>query len=289
MDQNIDSTANGSAYADPSNPAQEEQQATREPAKVGSAELVQEDQQVQMVLTEVGSKKFALEEQQAANGRTEVRPPDAPEDEEQFIKDLAALWQSRNQLDLEVRWIMGKRLNDRLGGPDQRQAHGEQTIKKLSKEVDIRESDISRMRNFASLFESVEVFRKMHPNDNTWTKVKALLPRAAATRSGLEGWAAKSSSNGEQSSPEDAGGRSPGGKAGEQAPAEKENVKIFLDTFKSVRALAKQLRQTKGNLDEKIRDQGVKAIKQLVDAAAKRLGIRVTIELLGDVPAPTSR
>jgi hypothetical protein len=287
MKENFSSMTNGSADAGPSDHSQEDQHTMTEPTSVGSPKSAPDEQQATKEPTEIGSAEPVHEEQQGMEGPISVTPPAPVEDEEQFIRNLAAMWQSYNRQGLEVRWITGKRLNERLGPQDERQPHGEQTIKKVSKEVDISESDICRMRSFASLFESMEEFHRKHPNANCWTKVKAFIPKLLAyERTGKE-WADKLSQNEEQSSDDDTKERPPCS-AARSSFDRKKNETAFRTMLKPVRATTREVRKTEVDLDEKMEDELVKAVKQFVAAANKRLKTR-KIALQEDVLEPTSR
>ena len=95
--------------------------------------------------------------------------------EDQFLEDLRGLWIPHLQRDLEVRYKLGKMLNDKLGNPSVRQSYGLGTIERVSKELELDKSDISRLRRFAAMAESFEAFQAKHPHATSWTRVRALV------------------------------------------------------------------------------------------------------------------
>ncbi len=95
--------------------------------------------------------------------------------EKEFLKQLAAIWKPFQRQGLEVRFKMGKLLNAKLGPPKARQVYGMGTIKRVSSELKIDKSDISRLRRFAAMADSLEKFCKKHPKVTNWTDVRKLL------------------------------------------------------------------------------------------------------------------
>jgi hypothetical protein len=96
-------------------------------------------------------------------------------DDEQLLTKLRDLWSSHQRKDLEVRHAMGVLLNERLDDPNVRQEYGQQVIARVSKELGIHESDISRFRRFARDYESATAFLAKHPTCTTWTKARGML------------------------------------------------------------------------------------------------------------------
>jgi len=92
-----------------------------------------------------------------------------------LLNDLLPLWQAHHVGGLELRHATGKRLNHEYGQPDERQEYGKATLKKLSQALSVAESDLYRMRTFASRFESVKALNAEYPDATTWTKVKELI------------------------------------------------------------------------------------------------------------------
>lgn len=98
-------------------------------------------------------------------------------DEDALIESLRGLWVPHRRKDLEVRHEMGKLLNDRLGPPRLRQAYGQAVIDRVSKELDLDKTDISRMRRFAGKFKNFEAFQQKHPETTSWTRVRVLISK----------------------------------------------------------------------------------------------------------------
>ena len=91
------------------------------------------------------------------------------------MDSLRDLWFPHRRRDLEVRYQMGKLLNDKLGRPTVRQSYGLGTIERVSRELELDKSDISRMRRFAAKYSSFEAFEKQQPDATCWTKVRSLI------------------------------------------------------------------------------------------------------------------
>jgi len=98
--------------------------------------------------------------------------------EEALLESLRKLWQPHQQRGLEVRYQMGSLLNHQLGNPAIRQSYGQGTIERVSNELDLDKSEISRMRRFASRFQTFEEFQQQHPSLKSWTKVRELVSRS---------------------------------------------------------------------------------------------------------------
>ncbi|MEP0429132.1 hypothetical protein [Rhodopirellula bahusiensis] len=95
--------------------------------------------------------------------------------ENELLEKLTASWKPFQRQGLEVRFKMGKLLNEKLGPPKARQQHGLGTIKRISEELQIDKSDISRLRRFAAQADSLDEFCSLHPTVGSWTKVRNLL------------------------------------------------------------------------------------------------------------------
>ena len=107
----------------------------------------------------------------------------------QLCNVLRPIWASRNQADLEARHAVGRQINDELGLPSQgNQSYGEQVIPLVCRELGLKQSAVSQMRNFAERFDSVETLRRDYPDVQNWTDVRKLLPqlRKASRRSTKE-------------------------------------------------------------------------------------------------------
>lgn len=102
-----------------------------------------------------------------------------------LINGLKLLWQPHHKSSLDVRYETGRKLNALYGPPSRRLPYGAGTLKKVSDELGVSRSEISRMRQFAELIPDWEGSRSAIPNCNTWTKVKMHL--ATLTPHGISG------------------------------------------------------------------------------------------------------
>jgi len=101
-----------------------------------------------------------------------------------LVDRLVKRWEERNECDLGTRHWTGKLLNERLGPPTKRQPHGQQVLKMAAEKLAIAESDLSRFRWFATLFDDVAALRQSHPEIDSWTKFKAALPSLMPDKGG---------------------------------------------------------------------------------------------------------
>jgi hypothetical protein len=90
---------------------------------------------------------------------------------------LAKGWITQGQNDLDIRRQTGTLLNDYLGVPGTRLRRGDETIKKVAKELGVSVGEISRLRQYAYQFES----NKMVADATTWDAVKKALPKRASS------------------------------------------------------------------------------------------------------------
>jgi len=109
---------------------------------------------------------------------------------EQFkerLGDLTVRWQKSTDTDLEIRHQTGALLNDRYGKPGKRLKRGQEILREVAEQLQVAQSELSRMRRLAFHFESVEDLKKKHPEVTNWTAVKCLLPKLKpqATPKGL--------------------------------------------------------------------------------------------------------
>jgi len=107
---------------------------------------------------------------------TEGGDRDFKGDEQRLFDQLAGLWQAHRRKGLEIRHRTGVLLNQHLGPPTEGQPYGREVLKRVGKERGIAQSDLSRMRWFAHHFDSLVAFQQAHPEINSWTGVKELLP-----------------------------------------------------------------------------------------------------------------
>ena len=115
-----------------------------------------------------------------ASESSEANLHDRLSDEDQLLESLRAVWVPHVRRDLEVRYEMGGLLNSKLGRPTVRQSYGLGTIDRVSRELGIDKSDISRMRRFAVKYESFEAFLTQEPSATCWTKVRELVAKEKA-------------------------------------------------------------------------------------------------------------
>ena len=108
------------------------------------------------------------------------------EGEDQFLKLLSDLWIPHRRRDLEIRYELGTLLNDKLKLPTVRQNYGTGTIKRISKELHIDKSDISRMRRFANQYESFEAFQMAEPKVHCWTQVRNLIVKSKDSKTSTD-------------------------------------------------------------------------------------------------------
>jgi hypothetical protein len=93
------------------------------------------------------------------------------------LGQLTKKWQTATEHDLEIRHDTGVLFNLRFGNPDIRQNRGGEVLKKAAEQLQISQSDISRMRGFAFSFKTIQDLKEKHPGVTTWRAVKDLLPK----------------------------------------------------------------------------------------------------------------
>jgi len=99
--------------------------------------------------------------------------------DEQFAQQLGALaaqWRNARDTDLEIRHRTGALLNQRYGTPDVRLKRGREIMLDVVGQLQVAQSELSRMRRFAFNFASAEEAKQKHPEVTSWTAVKGLLP-----------------------------------------------------------------------------------------------------------------
>ena len=105
-------------------------------------------------------------------------------EERRLLNGLEKKWKSHCKRGLAVRHEMGGLLNQTLGSPTSRLPHGQAVLKKAAERLAISESELSRMRWLAHLFENVEALQSEHPYCKSWTSFKRELPRLKSAISG---------------------------------------------------------------------------------------------------------
>ena len=114
-----------------------------------------------------------------------------------FLKSLCEFWKPHQRTDLENRYNLGVMLNIKLGDPKVRQKHPG-TIRRISKELSIDKSDISRMRRFADKYESFDAFTAAEPDVRSWTKVRSMIAKSKTSKTSTDArasWGTKRSLN----------------------------------------------------------------------------------------------
>jgi hypothetical protein len=89
---------------------------------------------------------------------------------------LGKLWKSDAERGLKTRHRMGKVLNEQVGPPAMRKAHGRRVLEVYGAELGIAPSDLNRMGWFSHLFPDFSDLRTRHPEIDSWTRFKAELP-----------------------------------------------------------------------------------------------------------------
>jgi hypothetical protein len=122
-------------------------------------------------MTQVASKKLPV-------GGIVVETITTPSgDDEKLIAQLVELWAQHHQRSIAVRHETGRMLNTRFGEPGTRQTYGSATLKLYGEKLGIAESELSRMRAFASSFKSLAELKERFPDVHTWKQVRQLLAK----------------------------------------------------------------------------------------------------------------
>jgi hypothetical protein len=103
------------------------------------------------------------------------------DDEKQLLNKLVRSWKSYRDRGLNVRHELGALLNGHLGLPTKRQPLGESVLKKAAQRLSVSESELSRMRWLAHLFEDVSSLKRQQPKCHSWTDFKRMLPQLKPT------------------------------------------------------------------------------------------------------------
>lgn len=113
-----------------------------------------------------------------------VVPTSKPESSraDQLLQKLEKLWGKRDSMDLAVRYQVGRLLKDKLGDRKLRQPYGEGILKKIAERLGTSRSELTRMRQFAEKFPSLDEFKAKHADVTTWKQLKELLPARASTK-----------------------------------------------------------------------------------------------------------
>jgi len=165
-----------------------------------------------------------------------------------LLDQLAKLWKSHAVCDLETRHKTGKLLNGRLGPPTKSLAQGRKVLKLAAEELAIAESDLNRMRWFAHLFVDLAALRQAHPAIDSWTKFKAALPSLKPSK----------------------GNQAKKPAANPSRPALRGVARSFTNLTAKLNGLGFQPRKVE-------REMLVDALRELAEAASRRLKIRVVV------------
>jgi len=107
--------------------------------------------------------------------------------ERKQLDRLVRLWKSHAERGLKTRHATGKALNQQVGPPTERKAHGQRVLELYGAELDISPSELSRMGWFSHLFPDFSAFCEQHPEVDSWTKFKTELPRLKPSKGGKAG------------------------------------------------------------------------------------------------------
>jgi len=117
------------------------------------------------------------------NGTDNVDQGLSDKDRKQLVR-LGKLWKSDAERGLKTRHQMGKVLNERVGSPAKRKAHGRRVLELYGAELGIAPSDLNRMGWFSHLFPEFSDLRKRHPEIDSWTRFKTELPNLKPAKGG---------------------------------------------------------------------------------------------------------
>jgi hypothetical protein len=174
------------------------------------------------------------------------------------LGQLAEKWRSHYGAELEIRHETGKLLNDHYGPPTKRQKRGEEVSKEVVEQLQVAESELSRMRRFAFHFESVKALKEKYPEATTWTAVKDLLPKLR-----LQGKRRRKRSGN-----------------GAAKPVQFGRVR------QSLEALTSKLRKARKGLTDAEKEVLLAQFKELAKAISDCLHIPVSVGQVSEEPAP---
>jgi len=100
----------------------------------------------------------------------------------QLFMPLVNDWKAHSGNGLKIRHKAGKELNQHIGAPTTRHKRGAGVVEKAGELLGVTKGEISRLRWFAHLFNSVEEFLEVYPNATSWAAAKAVLPKVKAER-----------------------------------------------------------------------------------------------------------
>jgi len=168
---------------------------------------------------------------------------------------LVEKWNTHGQNDLDIRRQTGTVINGRVGTPGTRLPRGDETIKRVAKQLNVSVGEISRLRQYAHQFCS----NQKVADATTWDAVKKALPKRT------------SSSEVSEHKPE----------KGDSSTSGSSKIKQRIRAAKrSLRGLASSIREVKDDLTETDMNDLCGAVRKLMD------DIRATPQL--DDPLETS-
>jgi len=110
------------------------------------------------------------------NGKSAHVSPFSEQEFDQQLKPLIEQWQAQDKKGLDMRFDLGKVLNEHIGPPTTRSERGKGVVAKVCAALEVTKFEVSRTRNFAHAFGSIAEFVGQHPTVSTWAAVKELLP-----------------------------------------------------------------------------------------------------------------
>jgi hypothetical protein len=185
----------------------------------------------------------------SANGTDHVDRPLSGSERKQLDR-LVGLWRSDAERGLRTRHETGRVLNRQVGPPTKRKARGRRVLEVYGERLGISPSDLNRMGWFAHLFPDFSAFRKQRPEIDAWTKFKTVLPSLKPAE---------------------------GGQA--RKPVANPSRPAFGGVARSLASLTAKLNGLGNRPVGAERDRLVSALRELAEAATRRLKIRVEVSV----------
>ena len=89
--------------------------------------------------------------------------------------EVANRWRKHNFNDLRLKYDTGSAINREYGPTTVRQQHGLGTLRLLAAAIGTDTAELSRMRHFAEITDTFELFRATHPDLMSWNSVRLFL------------------------------------------------------------------------------------------------------------------
>jgi len=121
------------------------------------------------------------------NGSSATQTPIPDDKYTAELEILAQEWNTAREADLALRHKTGELLNRKFGSPEQRQKRRDGGLGEAAKKLGITTGELSRLRWFAARFESIQDFRRQHPDVKTWSAVRELLASLSNKAKGGDG------------------------------------------------------------------------------------------------------